>query len=96
MPGMSKILFAPFSALGGLLAGLVGKKVFAGLWSLFDKDQPPDPRQKDASWRKVILALVLQGAVFRVARGVVDRASRTAFSRATGAWPGEEKSEPKP
>jgi hypothetical protein len=91
---MSKILFAPFSALGGLLAGLVGKKVFAGLWSLVDKEPPPGPDQRDASWRKVVLALVLQGAVFRVVRGVVDRASRSAFSRATGAWPGEQKTEP--
>lgn len=41
----------------------------------------------------MIVALALEGAVFRVSRGVVDRGSRQAFYRATGTWPGEAKPE---
>jgi Protein of unknown function (DUF4235) len=90
---MAKILFAPVSVLGGLLAGVLGKKLFEGLWSLVDREQPPDPKHRDVSWGKVVAALILEGAIFRAVRGVVDRASRQAFSRATGSWPGEERPE---
>jgi hypothetical protein len=91
---MSKILFIPFSLLGGLLAGVIGKKVFEGVWSLVDKEEPPDPSHRDAPWKKVLPALLLEGAIFRAARGVVDRASRKGFSKMTGSWPGEERPEP--
>jgi hypothetical protein len=91
---VSKILFIPVSIAGGLLAGLLGKKMFEGLWSLFDKEEPPDPKDRDASWKKVLPALLLEGAIFRAVRGVVDRASRKAFTKATGSWPGDEHPEP--
>jgi hypothetical protein len=39
----------------------------------------------------VLLALGLEGAIFRAARGGVDRAARQGFSRVTGSWPGEER-----
>ena len=86
---MSRILFAPFSIVAGLLAGLAGKRIFAGLWSLLDKEEPPDPKHRDVSWAKVVVALLLEGAVFRAVRGVVDRGAREGFSKLTGVWPGE-------
>jgi hypothetical protein len=86
---MSKFLFIPFSALSGLLAGFIGKRAFRGVWSLIDKQEPPDPKRRDASWGKVVAALLLQGAIFSAARGIVDRASRKGFSKLTGSWPGE-------
>jgi len=91
---MTKILFLPFSVVGGLLAGLVGKKLFQGVWSLVDKAEPPDPRQRDVSWPKLVAALVLEGAIFRVVRGAFDHGSRSAFRSLTHSWPGEERPEP--
>jgi len=91
---MARILFAPFSIIGGLVAGLLGKKIFEGVWSVVDKEDPPDPKDRDVPWWKVITALLLEGAIFRVVRGVVDRGSRQWFSRLTGSWPGEERPEP--
>jgi hypothetical protein len=91
---MSKILYLPFSLLGGLLAGVIGKRLYEDVWSLFEHGEPPDPRDRDVSWRKVVLALLLEGALLRAARGITDRASREAFSRLTGSWPGEERPEP--
>ena len=88
---MSRILFAPFSIVAGLLAGLAGKRIFAGLWSLVDKEEPPDPKRRDGSWGKVVLALLLEGAVFRAVRGVVDRGARESFRKLTGVWPGEKR-----
>lgn len=92
---MSKVLFAPFSIAGGFIAGLVGRKVFEGLWSVIDKDDAPGPDQRGVRWGKLVLALVLEGAIFRAVRGVFDHGSREAFRRLTGSWPGDEPNEPK-
>jgi hypothetical protein len=91
---MSKLLFIPFSVLGGLVAGVIGKKMFQGLWSLVDKEEPPEPEDRDVPWKKLVPALLLEGAIFRAVRGDADRASREAFSRATGRWPGDKRPEP--
>lgn len=88
---MAKILFIPFSVLGGFLAGMLGTKVFEFVWALIDDQEPPDESHRDASWAKILPALALQGAIFRVARGIADRSARTSFYRATGVWPGEER-----
>ena len=90
---MSKILFLPFSVLGGILAGLIGRKAFEGLWRIFDDEEAPSPKQREIPWRKLIPALLLEGAIFRAVRGLFDQGSRRAFSRLTGSWPGEERPE---
>jgi hypothetical protein len=91
---MGKLLFIPFSVGGGLLAGFIGKKVFGQVWGLIDQEEPPEPEHRDVSWGKLVAALALEGAIFRVARGVVDRGSRQGFFQLTGSWPGEEAPEP--
>jgi hypothetical protein len=87
---MSKILFLPFSVIGGFLAGKVATVAFNRLWRLIDDRESPEPDQRAVRWPKLILALALEGAIFRAVRGVFDRGSREVFRRATGAWPGEE------
>ena len=90
---MGKILFIPFSLIGGLIAGFIGKKLFDALWGVIDDEEPPEAEHRDVSWAKLIPALALEGAIFRATRGAADRASRMAFYRATGSWPGEEEPE---
>jgi hypothetical protein len=90
---MTKILFLPFSVVGGLLAGFVGKKLFERVWSLVDEEEPPDPKQREVSWQKLVAALVLEGAIFRAVRGVFDHGARQAFSTLMRSWPGEERPE---
>jgi hypothetical protein len=87
---MSKVLFTPVSIAGGLVAGILGKKLFERLWSVFDDEEAPDAKHRDIPWKKLIPALLLEGAVFRVVRGLFDHGARRAFNRATGTWPGEE------
>ena len=91
--GMAKILFIPVSVIGGLIAGLIGKKLFEILWGVIDDEEPPEAGHRDVSWGKVIPALALEGAIFRATRGVADRGARMGFYRATGIWPGEEEPE---
>lgn len=91
---MSKILFIPFSVIGGILAGAIGKKTFQALWGAFDDHEAPDPQHRDISLKKLIPALLLQGAIFRAVRGLFDHGTRRAFQRLTGSWPGDEHPEP--
>ena len=48
---MSKILFIPVSMGSGLLAGLLGKKIFSLIWGLFDDEEPPKPEHRNVNPR---------------------------------------------
>jgi hypothetical protein len=88
-----KFLFLPVSILGGLLAGLIGKKIFEQVWGLIDDQEPPEPKHRQVEYAKLAGALLLEGAIFRLARGFFDHGVRRGFQRFTGAWPGEEAPE---
>ena len=54
-----KLLFIPFSIVGGLIAGFVGKKIFEGVWGLIDDEEPPEPEHRLTTWGKLIAAVAL-------------------------------------
>lgn len=89
-----KLIFTPFSIVLGLIAGLVGKKAFEAVWGMIDDEEPPAAEHREVAWPKLVAALVLEGAIFRLVKGLVDHGSRVSFSKLTGAWPGEEAPEP--
>ncbi len=89
-----KLLFAPFRIAGGLLAGVVGKRLFDRTWKLIDDREVPDPERRGVELPKLAAALLLEGAIFRAARGLFDHGSRRFFRRLTGRWPGEEETKP--
>jgi hypothetical protein len=90
---VSKLIFKPVSIAAGLVAGLIGKKLFHGLWRVVDDEQPPKPEENPVAIGKLVLALVLEGALFRLVKGLAEHGSRHAFSRLTGSWPGEPRSD---
>ena len=69
---------------------MAARKGFDRLWSLIDDEDPPGPDQRQASLPKLIAALAIEGAVFRLTKGIVERGTRGGFARLTGTWPGEE------
>ena len=87
-------MFIPIGVAGGLLAGLVGRKLFEKLWGLIDEEEPPNPKHREISVPKMVGALALEGAIFRAVRGLADHGSRRSFARLAGSWPGEERPEP--
>jgi hypothetical protein len=88
---MTKLLFLPFKVGAGILGGLLARKAFALAWGAIDDHEPPKPQERRARLGKLALALALEGAVFRLGRGLVDHASRSSFARLTGSWPGEKR-----
>ncbi len=88
---MARILFAPLSIIGGVIAGMVGTKLFEFIWGRIDDQEPPEPEHREVTWLKLGVALALQGAIFRLVRGAFDHGARTIFFRGTRTWPGEER-----
>jgi len=89
-----KLLFLPLSIIGGLAAGQLSKKLFDFVWSRFDDEDAPRPKHRRINLPKLAFALLIEGALFRVVKGLFDHASRTGFAKATGTWPGEEAPDP--
>jgi hypothetical protein len=88
--GTVKILFAPFSIAAGLLAGFLAQKLFERLWAVIDDEDPPEPDNREAPILKLLGALALEGAIFRLAKGLTDHGARSGFAAFTGRWPGED------
>jgi uncharacterized protein DUF4235 len=90
-----KLVFTPFSIALGLAAGIVGRKIFEQIWGLIDEDEPPHPQHRQTGgFVKLLAALVIEGAIFRLVRGLADHGARHGVARLTGSWPGEERPEP--
>jgi Protein of unknown function (DUF4235) len=88
-----KVLFAPIGVLAGLAAGFAAQKGFERIWAIVDDEQAPEVESREVSYPKLVLALLLEGAIFRLVKGMVDRGARAGFASITGRWPGEEAPE---
>jgi hypothetical protein len=88
-----KILFTPIGILAGLAAGFAAQKGFERVWAILDDEQAPEVDEREVSYPKLVLALLLEGAIFRLVKGMVDRGARVSFASITGSWPGEERTE---
>jgi hypothetical protein len=89
-----KIAYTPIGIVLSLLAGQVGKKIFDLIWGQVEDQEAPRPKHRELDLPKFGLALLIEGAVFRLVRGVVDHYARRGFAALTGSWPGEERPEP--
>jgi hypothetical protein len=88
-----KLAFLPLSILGGLIVGALAKFTFERIWGAIDEEEPPEPDQRDVSLPKLAIALLIEGAIFRLVKGLFDHGARRGFERWTGSWPGEESPE---
>lgn len=85
-----KLIFAPVGIVAGLIAGFLAQKGFEKVWAVFDDEDAPAPDQREVRLPKLAAALVVEGAVFRLVKGLVDHGTRSAFAKTTGRWPGED------
>lgn len=88
------LIYKPFGIILGILAGLLGKRLFDFAWTKLDDEEPPEPTTKEATWARVLAAAAVQGVIFRVTRVVVNRYGAKGWYHLTGTWPGEKKADP--
>jgi hypothetical protein len=89
------LVFRPVGILIGILAGIIGSKIFERVWRLIDDEDAPDPKYREIAIGKLAVALLIEGAIFGVLRGLADHGARHGFARLTGEWPGQERPDPK-
>jgi hypothetical protein len=85
------LIYKPFGVLLGILAGMLGKRIFDFAWEKIDDEDPPKGTTEEATWGKVLAAAALQGAIFKTVRVVVARYGAIGWSHLTGVWPGERR-----
>jgi hypothetical protein len=86
-------VFTPIGLVVGLAAGQLAKKIFDKVWGLVQGEEAPRPKHREVPVATLILALLVEGAIARVVRGMVDHGTRHGWAQLTGAWPGEERPE---
>jgi hypothetical protein len=82
-------VFKPLSIIIGLAAGQLSKALFIKLWGKVRNEEPPNPDQRDVFIGQLAVALVVEGAIARLVRGLADRGTRVAWHKRTGEWPGD-------
>ncbi|MFJ1707382.1 DUF4235 domain-containing protein [Kitasatospora sp. NPDC088346] len=83
---MGKILYKPLGLLFGSFGGVVAGAVLKRLWRLVGhKNDAPQAGDRDRTWREVLTAAALRGAVFALFRAAIDRRSAAGARRLTGA-----------
>ena len=88
----AKILYRPWGLVASLLGGLVAGQVFQQIWKRLDpgsSEDPPKPLQSEYRLRKILIAALVQGAIFSVVRALINRGGARLFERWTGEWPGD-------
>jgi hypothetical protein len=88
------LIYKPFGIVLGIVAGLLGKRLFDVAWGKIDDQEPPEATTEDTTWARVLGAAAVHGVIFKVVRVVVDRYGAIAWRHLTGVWPGEKRPDP--
>ncbi len=76
------IAYKPIGMAFSILGGVVANIVFGQVWKrISDAPTPPNATDEDYTTREVLMAAVLQGALFGLVKSAVDRAGMRAVRR---------------
>jgi hypothetical protein len=88
------LIYKPFGIVLGIVAALLGKRVFNFAWTKIDDQEPPEATTEATTWARLLSAAAMQGVIFKVTRVVVDRYGAIGWRYLTGSWPGEKRPDP--
>ena len=85
----SKVAYKPVGLALGAASGMISGALFKQAWKkLAHEENAPDATDEERTWREVLLAAAVQGAIFAAVKAAVERSGATAIRRLTGTWPG--------
>jgi hypothetical protein len=86
---MKKLLYRLVSLGLSVVSGLLAGAMFKGLWKLIAREEDaPDATDPQRSWKEVLPAAALQGAVFATVKAAVERGAMQGGRKLTGSKPG--------
>ncbi|MFI5982457.1 DUF4235 domain-containing protein [Streptomyces sp. NPDC051555] len=86
---VSAVAYKPVGFVLGAAGGAIGAAVFRQAWKAVEgTGDAPDATDEERTWREILLAAAIQGAIFAVVKAIVDRSGAVAARRLTGTWPG--------
>jgi hypothetical protein len=88
------LIYKPIGIVLGIVAALLGKRIFTFVWTKIEDQEPPEPTTEETSWRRLLAVATVQGVIFRITRVTVDRYGAIGWRYLTGVWPGEKRPEP--
>jgi hypothetical protein len=87
----AKLLYRPVGIVSSIAGGLIASMLFKQIWKRVsagaDAD-PPTALQSEYPFKEILLAAILQGAIFAAVKAVIQRQGAKGFQRMTGEWPG--------
>ncbi len=85
-----KLLYKPLGLLVSVLGGILAGAVFKQVWKVVSGgEDAPEATSPEYSTKEVLIAALVQGALFGTVKAAVDRAGAKGFKKVTGADPGK-------
>ena len=91
---MTKLLYKPVDLIGGMAGGLLAGLIFKRVWKLTGRGDAPEPTDERRGSGEILLAAILQAAIFALVKAAVDRGAAEGTRRLAGTWPGDEGQQP--
>lgn len=87
----AKILYRPVGLVSSIMGGLVAGALFKQVWKRVgpgENDSAPTALESEYPFKEILIASVIQGAIYAGVKTVIDRQGAETFRKLTGEWPG--------
>ena len=91
----AKMVYRPVDLIADIIGGLLAGLIFRRVWSIIEHgEDAPKPTDRQRGWREILVAAGLYGMVSALIKAVIDRGAAEGTRKLTGTWPGDEGQQP--
>lgn len=87
----AQLLYRPIGLVSSMAGGLLAGQIFKQVWRRAtpgDQADAPSALQSEYPLKQILIAALVQGAIYSVVKTAIDRGGARVFERWTGEWPG--------
>jgi predicted metal-dependent enzyme (double-stranded beta helix superfamily) len=87
---VNKVVYKPLSWVVGALGGILAGQAFKQVWKrVAGEEDAPDATDRDYTWRQVVVAAAVQGAIFGAVKAATERAGAVGYRKVTDGRPAD-------